>query len=173
MDWNSYHTRGEILRSVVEVADQRHDASLPMDVEGVREKFDDELDLLGALQLRWHTRLAGRIERELAEQPMDLEGAVIAAWHRTTDEMPGVRAILDHYRGGTGDARTDRAMTKAVAKEHILLAVMAGRGGTQDELAIPVGALIEERARATYRPARRVPAARPSLMERIKAALAA
>jgi hypothetical protein len=104
---------------------------------------------------------------------MDLESAVIQAWHSTTDEMPGVRAILDRYRGGTGDARTDVAMTKAVAKEHILLAVMAGRGGTQDELAIPVGAMIEERARATYLPTVRVPAARPSLMDRIRAALAA
>jgi hypothetical protein len=173
MNWNSYHTRGEILRSVIEVANQRRDARLPMDVEGVGEKFDDELDLLAALQLKWHTRLAGRIETELSEQPMDLEGAVIAAWHHTTDELPGVRAILDHYRGGTGDARTDVAMTKAVAKEHILLAVMAGRGGTQDELAIPVGAMIEERARATYLPALQIPAARPSLMDRIKAALAA
>lgn len=173
MNWNSYHTRGEILRSVIDVANQRHDARLPMDVEGVREKFDDELDLLGALQLKWHTRLAGRIECELAEQPMDLEGAVISAWHRTTDEMPGVRAVLDHYRVGTGDPRTDVAMTKAVAKEHILLAVMAGRGGTHDELAIPVGAMIEERARATYLPALPVPATRPSLMDRIKAVLAA
>ena len=34
-----------------------------MDVEGVGEAFADELDLLGALQLRWHTRLAGHIER--------------------------------------------------------------------------------------------------------------
>lgn len=172
MNWNSYHTRGEILGSVIDVANQRRDARLPMDVEGVHEKFDDELDLLAALQLKWHTRLAGRIERELSEEPMDLESAVISAWHRTTDEMPGVRDILDRYRGETDDVRIATAMTKAVAKEHILLAVMAGRGGTHDELAIPVGAMIEERARATYVPEVLVPE-RPSLMDRIRAALAA
>ena len=35
-----------------------------MDVPGVAERFRDELDLLGALHLKWHTRLAGHIESE-------------------------------------------------------------------------------------------------------------
>ncbi len=89
MTWKAFHNRGEILRAVTATADARLDGLLPMDVPGVSETFADELDLLGALQLRWHTRLAGRIERELMRQPMDLEQAVVTAWQATADELPG------------------------------------------------------------------------------------
>ena len=77
MTWTAFRTRGEILRDVSATADTRADGTLPWDVEGVERVFADELDLLGALQLRWHTRLAGRIERELSSQPLDLETAVV------------------------------------------------------------------------------------------------
>ncbi|MEP9381439.1 hypothetical protein [Nocardioides sp. KR10-350] len=174
MTWTTYHNRAEILRTVMAVADERRDGLLPMDVEGVVEKFDDELGLLGTLQLKWHTRLAGRIEQELNDQPMDLESAVVRAWQQTAAEMPGVRAILDHYRSEPVDARMAETMAKAHAKEHLLLAVMAGKGAYSDELAVPAGAAIEERARASYRPLGPVPAQRgTSLLGRIKAALAA
>lgn len=175
MTWTNHHRRGEVLRHVIAVADQRLDGLLPLDVEGVAEAFDDELDLLGALQLRWHTRLAGRIERELMDQPMDLERAVVDAWHLTAAELPGVRAILDHYRAHPRDERMAAAMAKAVGKEHLLLAVTAGRAGYADELAIPVGAALEERAQATYRPLAGAPreARQPSLLDRIKAVVAA
>ena len=73
MTWTSYRNRGEILRTVIATADARRDGLLPWDVEGVAESFGDELTLLGALQLRWHTRLAGRIERELMARPMAFE----------------------------------------------------------------------------------------------------
>lgn len=152
MTWSSYHRRGEILRTVMAVADERGDGLLPMDVDGVAETFDDELGLLAALQLRWHTRLAGRIERELMDQPMDLESAVVTAWHLTAAEMPGVLAILVHARAHPADERTAAVMGNALAKEHLLLAVMAGRAGYADRLAIPIGAAIEERARASCPP---------------------
>ena len=71
---------------------------LPSDVPGVAAVFADDLELLGTLQLKWHTRLAGRIEREQLHQPMDLRAAVVRAWHRTADELPGVRAVLDAQR---------------------------------------------------------------------------
>ena len=77
MTWTSYRNRGEILRTVIATADARRDGLLPWDVEGVAESFGDELTLLGALQLRWHTRLAGRIERELMARPMAFENAVV------------------------------------------------------------------------------------------------
>lgn len=173
MTWKSYHNRGEVLRTVIAVADERRDGRLPMDVEGVTEKFADELDLLGALQLKWHTSLTGRIERELASQPMDLESAVIAAWHVVSDDMPGVRAILDHYTENPIDERMARAMTKAVAKEQIMIAAMAGRGAPQDTLAIPAGRRIEEAARASYVPASRTAPERTTILDRIRAALAA
>src|SRR5215208_3136125 len=104
MTWKSFHRRGEILHTVIATANDRQDGILPMDVAGVAETFGDELALLGALQLRWHTRLAGRIERELMNQPMDLERAVVTAWRGTRDELPGVRLIIDRYRSEPTDA---------------------------------------------------------------------
>lgn len=145
-----------------------------MDVDGVREKFVDELDLLGAIQLRWHTRLAGHIERRLSEQPMDLESAVIDAWHAATDEMPGARQILDHYRVHPTDERMRAVVEKTVHKEYVMLAVMAGKGRVADDFAAPLGAAIEQRARDLYFPGISEP--EPSnltLLDRIKAVLAA
>jgi hypothetical protein len=175
MTWKSFHRRGEILRTVIATADARRDGTLPMDVEGVAETFGDELSLLGALQLRWHTRLAGRIERELMHQPMDLEQAVIAAWRATADELPGVLAIVDRHRAEPLDAAMAEAMAKSAAKERTLLAVMAGRSSAQDEAAARVGARIEGAARAGHHvtPARPAAEANHGLLERIKAALAA
>ena len=80
MTWTSFHRRGDVLRDVIAAADQRRDGTLPRDVDGVSATFADDLDLLGALQLKWHTRLAGRIEREQMHQPMDLQAAVVRAW---------------------------------------------------------------------------------------------
>ena len=114
MTWTSFHSRGEILRDVIAVADQRRDGLLPTDVDGVAETFGDDLALLGALQLRWHTRLAGRIERELMRQPMDLEDAVVAAWHAAADELPGVLAIVDHHRAEPADAAPSVRVLEAV-----------------------------------------------------------
>ena len=175
MTWNAFHSRGEILRAVAAAADRRHDGRLPLDVAGVREVFDDELELLGALQLRWHTRLSGHLERQLMHQPLDLEAAVIAAWHATADELPGIRAVLDRHREQPLDDAMADAIRTATDKEHILLAVMAGQAGTADRGAAPVGARIEEKARASHRPARRTPAPHgaPRLLDRLKAALVA
>ena len=174
MTWKSFHRRGEILRTVIATADRRRDGVLPMDVEGVAETFGDELSLLAALQLRWHTRLSGRIERELMNQPMDLERAVVTAWQATAEELPGIRAIVDHYRHEPLDRAMAEVMEKSAAKEHILLAVMAGRVSAHDATAARVGEAIENSARATFRPIRATgePQA-PGLLDRIKAALAA
>lgn len=176
MTWKSFHSRGEILRDVIAVADARRDGLLPLDVPGVPEAFEDELALLGALQLRWHTRLAGRIERELMRQPMDLESAVVAAWHATADELPGVLAIIDRERAEPRDDATADAMARSAAKERVLLAMMAGRVSAPDDIAVRVGEAIEAHARATYRPVRQAGTRRaeqPRLLARLKAALAA
>lgn len=178
MTWKSFHNRAEVLRNVAEVADFRRDGVLPTDVEGVTEVFASDLALLGALQLRWHTRLNGQIERALVEQPMDLEGAVVAAWHRTHDEMPGIRAVIDHHR--TSSEVSDEvagAMRKAAAKEHMLLAVMAGQAGVVagggEAASVRAGARIEGRARATYRPIPPHKPVEPSWLERLRTALTA
>jgi len=173
MTWTSFHRRGEVLRDVIASANRRRDGRLPLDLPGVAETFGDELALLGALQLRWHTRLAGQIERALLADPMDLDAAVVAAWHVTADELPGVRAILDRQRTDPGTPAISEAMTKATAKEHILLAMMAGRVSTPDAAAARVGAEIEERARATYRPEPVSAAPTGGLLGRLRAVIAA
>ncbi len=175
MTWKSFHRRGEILRTVIATADARRDGVLPMDVEGVAETFGDELTLLGALQLRWHTRLAGHIERELAGQPMDLESAVVAAWHDTAAQLPGVRAIIDHHVDQPTSPAMRTALAKATAKEHLMLAAMAGRtslGVGADPAAERVGAEIEQQARATSQASTEADSA-PRMIDRIRAVLAA
>jgi len=179
--------RGEVLRAVIAAADRRRDGLLPMDVPGVAETFGDERTLLGALSLRWYARLAGRIERALAEQPLDLEAAVIASWQQCASELPGVLAILDAYRRsaagnaaeaarGTGEQtgqQTGRSIAVSAAKEHELMAVMAGQGSPSDPRAARVGERLVERARATMprpAPTKQVPL---TFAERLKAVLSA
>ncbi|MDO9455470.1 hypothetical protein [Nocardioides sp.] len=178
MTWKTFHSRGEILRTVIATANTRRDGLLPTDVDGVADTFADDLELLGTLQLKWHTRLAGHIERQLLEQPLDLPLAVATAWGSACDELPGVRLVLDHYRAEPDDAAMAQAMAKATVKEHALLAVMAGQGaigGVQAEAeAAPIGARIEERARSLHRGVPTlVPEARPSFLERLRSVLAA
>jgi hypothetical protein len=126
MTWKSFHDRGAVLRDVLTTADARRDGLLPMDVPGARETFGDELTLLGALQLRWHTRLAGRIEHEIMRHPDEQEAAALDAWRQTAGELPGVRAIIDHYTEHPLDETLARATRVAAAKEQALL----GRYGT-------------------------------------------
>ncbi len=174
MTWNSYRHRGETLRRVIASADLRRDGRLPMDLEGVADAFGSELDLLGALQLRWHTRLAGRIERELMDDPMDLQRAVVAAWRATADELPGIRAIVDEHRARPLDDEMAAAMARAETKERAFLALMAGLASANDAGAAAVGARVEATARAGWAPAPvGAEAERPTLLHRLRAALAA
>lgn len=170
MTWKSFHHRGEVLRAVIAEADASRDGHLPMHVDGVAETFRDELTLLGALTLRWHTRLAGRIEHELMSQPLDLEGAVIDAWHATAHELPGVLEILTRHRAQPLDDVMAAAMATSAAKEHVLLAVMAGHASTHDAATVRAGARIADRARTTHT-TRPVATASTTLVERLKAVL--
>lgn len=176
MTWHHYRNRGEILRDVAAYADRRRDGRLPMHLAGVRENFDDEQELLGALQLRWHTRLSGRFDRELAGQPLDLEEAAVRAWRATATELPGIRAIIDHHREHPLTDEMARTLRVAAAKERIMLAVMAGKAGIHDPEADRIGARVEERARAGYQPpapSRPGAHAGPGLLDRLRAVLAA
>jgi hypothetical protein len=150
MTWTTFHRRGEVLRTVIAAADTRRDGLLPLDVAGVRETFDDELSLVAALQLRWHTRLSGRLEHLLASQPDDLDETVIRGWRETADELPGIRLVLDRYRARPVDEAMARALRTSAAKEHVLLAAMAGRSTADAAATAAVGEDLEERARAAY-----------------------
>lgn len=177
MTWKSLHHRGAVLRDVIDAADARQDGALPMEVAGVREAFGDELTLLGALQLRWHTRLSGRIDRELMSQPMDLEGVVVRAWRDVAIEMAGIRAVLDRHREAPLDGAMADAMRIATTKEHLMLALMSGRASAEDDAAVRTGRAIEERARQSLAAVDLLPPRRSadtgSLLHRIRARMAA
>ncbi len=184
MTWDAFHRRGEVLRTVLEQADVRRDGVLPMEVPGVAETFGDEVALLGALQLRWHTRLAGSIEHVLMDQPMDLEAAVVRAWRSAANELAGVRAILDRYSDSPTSEEMAQMLAVAQRKDWALLAAMAGKAAPADRLAADVGRRIEERARATFRysvhthgrsssSGRRRAEHKDTLLHRLKAHLAA
>lgn len=172
MTWTTFHHRGEVLRTVIEQSNLRLDGRLPMDVQGVTETFGSETELLAALQLRWYTRLSGRIERQLLSQPWDLEQAVARAYRETVEELPGVRAMLDHYTEHPVDDVMAEALAKGNRTEWTMLAVMAGRAGQDDAAAPRIGREIATRAKTAYRPQRRRAAApEPTLLDRIKAHL--
>ena len=190
MTWNSFHRRGETLRIVEDVANERVDAKLPTDVPGVSEHFHDDLDLVAALLLRWHTRLAGNIDRAFVSQPWDLPKAVEQAWAETALEMPGVRLIIDQYTHYPTDEEMGRALLKAELREWQRLATWAGLASDQSEAAAAVGRRVQEDARVLLDQMQKAEAGAPraqesdqdsssehpshvSLVERIKAVLAA
>lgn len=178
--WAAHHRRGDVLRAVVDFADRHRDGRLPDHVPGVLETFRDTTDLVSALQLRWHTHLAGRIERALMEQPADLETAVVSAWRETANELAGVRLVLDRVAAEPPNDELRTALARAAAKDRVLLAAMAGLAAPDDPEAARLGRALEELARAGWRP--NPPAPRPdgrhrtssrSLVGRLKAVLAA
>lgn len=180
MTWTAHHHRGDVLRAVIDEANRRRDGQLPMELPGVADTFEDDLALVAALQMRWHTRLAGTIERALGEQPADLESAVLTAWRETADELAGVRSILDAYVEAPTSDDMRRALSLARRKEWALLAAMAGRASAQDSAALKVGAALERKAREAYAPAAGPPQLEvaghrrePSLLGWIKSHLAA
>ena len=180
MTWNAFHNRGEILRQVIAVADERLDGDLPLEVPGVRDNFTGELDLLSALMLKWHARLSGNLERELMLEPLDLEAAVARAWRVASDEMPGVRAIIDRYNAQPVDRDMATALERARDREWLRLAGAAGVASDESGAAARAGARIESAARAlepgTIHPVDLVPEQRTtpgSFVERLKAVLAA
>jgi hypothetical protein len=175
MTWNAFHHRGEILQTVVESADARRDGVLPMHLPGVTETFRDELDVLAALQLKWHARLSGNIERALMTQPMDLEDAIASAWRLTSEQLPGVRMIIDRYTENPCNAEMAAALNRSHEKEWLKLAAAAGLASDESAAAARAGHQVELKARtAESAPATIVDeVVTPSLVERIRAVLAA
>ena len=180
MTWTSFHRRGDVLRDVIAAADQRRDGVLPRDVDGVSATFADDLDLLAALQLKWHTRLAGRIEREQMTQPMDLRASVVRAWHRTADELPGIRAVLDEHAAPAG-RRGDRRDHAQVGRQGARAPGRHGRRGQRSRRRARPPSAPASRPRR-WPPGRRTTCStgsiddhseRPTLLGRLKAALAA
>lgn len=176
MNWEAFHHRGDVLHNVITELGKRQDGTLPMDLAGVDKTFRDELDLLGALQLKWSARLSGWIERELASQPVDLESAVIRAWRNTDAETPGLRSVIDNYTAHPVDETMRDAMSKSSLKERTMLAANAGLLSFLDDEQVGnrIGGAVEAKARDlshVVAPAEVTPV--PSLRTRLKAAFAA
>ncbi len=145
--WTAYHRRADVLRAVIEAADRRRDGVLPRDLPGVPETFADDLDLVAALQLRWHTRLSGAVERSLSAGDLDLEDAVVRAYRESAAQLPGVRLVLDACVAEPESERMRQALDKATRKEAAFLAAMAGRASAQDARAVPAGLGLVRKAR--------------------------
>lgn len=147
MTWNAVHTRADVLRSVVDEANRRRDGALPLDLPGVADTFDDAFALVTALQMRWHTRLAGLVEASLDDDPTEAEDAVVAAWRRAATDLAGVRAILDAQLADPATPELGTALRTAHRKDLVLMAAMAGRPTPSTAVAVRVGRQLEDAAR--------------------------
>jgi hypothetical protein len=186
MSWNNFHNRGEILRAVVDTANDRRDGVLPVGVPGVVENFTDELDLVGALLLKWHARLSGNIEHALVREPLDLESAVAGAWGTTAEQMPGVRLVIDQCADHPTTPEMEHAMKRAREHEWMRLATVAGLASSQDSAAVAAGRQVEGLARELLEIQTEAPVAEqaapveapeqtagPTFVDRIRAVVAA
>jgi hypothetical protein len=175
------YRRAEVLRAVNDAANLRRDGSLPHDVPGVEAVFEDIDDLVGALLLRWHTRLAAEIERSLFDQPGDLEAAVIRGWCTACNQLTGVRLIIDTLTEEHPSPQMASKLRVSAHKDWALMAIKAGQVSYHDETAVPVGRRIEAKARrARQTMVMQGPPEEPSSLEpksslfaRIRAAFAA
>jgi hypothetical protein len=159
-----------------------------MQEPGVAQNFTDEIDLVGAMLLKWHARLSGNIERALSREPMNLEAAVAAAWRTTAEQLPGVRLVVDRCTQWPETDEMGAAMGRARQREWIRLAIAAGLASDQGPGAVEAGRRVEELARQGLTDELVVQASEPaatpedsapagssaeSLVDRIKAVLAA
>jgi hypothetical protein len=107
MGWQDFYARRDALNAAIEQGELR-----------TSDAFPDERELLLALHHRWTQRLTARVE--LAEldndDPVD---AVGAAWRRTAEDNPELRALLDEHAD-------DVALRPLVDAEHRMLARAAG-----------------------------------------------
>ena len=113
-------------------------------------------------------------------QPMDLESAIATAWAKSSAEAPGIRLIIDRYTESPSDPEMAAALAKAQTKEWLKLASAAGLASDESASAARAGEQVEKRARAAtaplgaaWTPVNIDEAVTPSLVDRIKAVLAA
>lgn len=122
MTWDAYNRRKEVLREVLAIADRQRDVTLTelLDtVDGGRQDFANETEILFDIQMTWFQRLSGQMDRLLTEGADTPEILAITAWVNAAGEMPGARAVLDAHADNP-------ALRKAYAKEHAFLAASAG-----------------------------------------------
>lgn len=122
MTWDAYNRRKNALREVLAVADRQRDTSLTDlidSVEGGREAFPSDTDLLFELQMTWFQRLSGQMDRLLSDGVESPDLVPVTAWVNAAADLPTVRALLDAHRDAP-------ELRKAFAKELTYLATSAG-----------------------------------------------
>lgn len=146
--WAAHRRRYAVLRRVVADLDRSPDGPLPWDAE-VAEAFENPADLLLALHGLWWRGLAAAVDTALELEDGD-PAAIVRAWRRRAELMPGVRRVLDR-------CADDPVLARALRLEHRMLAVAAGRATLADpwQHSADLGAELAREARATARPARR------------------
>lgn len=167
MTWDAYNRRKEILREVLAIADRRREevtaTVLLESVEGAKDAFVDEVDLLLDVQMNWYQRLSGQLDR--AVDGVDLESLTIRAWSDAAAEQPGTRALLD----ANGDLPD---MRMAFAKEHELLGRSAGIPSQHREV-LAHGKRIKDAAREQVVEVPVIPDTPAGIFARIREAFAA
>lgn len=140
-------TRATVLHAVTQEILDRQDGRIPTDLDDVDTFFAGQEDLIGALLLRWHTLLAARIERALAEEPDDREGSVIDAWRHAAADYRGVRMVIDELATNPPTEAIRRAVATTARHDQAAMAVAAGLASAFDEPAVRVGHRLELAAR--------------------------
>ncbi|KQY58629.1 hypothetical protein ASD11_02950 [Aeromicrobium sp. Root495] len=126
MTWDAHHRRTTVLREVLAAAEQRRDETTPDDlldsVDGARDVFATDVDLLLSLHMTWTQRLSGALDIALGDGTDDPETAVIEAWTRAATAAPTLRRLLD-------DAEEVPELAAPLAQECVVLARSAGSRG--------------------------------------------
>lgn len=116
MDTSSHHDRGRVLRDLDALAGSgRTDWRTH---PGIAAWFEDEADLLGAIQTRWFHVLGGCLEAAVETGGGELVDDVREAYGRAIAAHPGLRRILDEYAGHpvlAGSQRKERQLIAAAA----------------------------------------------------------
>lgn len=139
--------RAGVLHDVIMEILSRKDGRIPVDIAGIDECFSGVEDLVGALMLRWHTRLIASLERGLLTEPEDRKEAVIEAWRHATWIYWGVRMVLDQLAEDPPNDVVARALQVTARNDWAAMAMAAGLASGFDEQATRVGHRLELEAR--------------------------
>lgn len=99
MTWTDFHQRQHAIKVALEHA-HHHPDELPVteNVPAARAVFENDDELLCALQYKWTLVLTGRVGVALAEAgDHDHLDAVRTAWHRAAVANPVLRRVLDEH----------------------------------------------------------------------------
>ncbi|WP_229055099.1 hypothetical protein [Aeromicrobium sp. Leaf350] len=170
MTWDAYHRRKSIVADVLAIADADATATIESalaSVPGADEVYPDHHLLLLDVQLRWSSALSTRLDLLVGDGADTPEIGVINAWIDTAAALPGARRLLDQHRESD-------TLARAVEKENEFLARAAGVPAMSPGLAGRGREIVDAaRDQSVLPEIVPLPVAPPSLLERLRNALAA